>query len=164
MLPYSTTQDFTRLPDQNSNEAPRLFHSLFKWIQVFDIEVRSGRASTGDGQCFCWGKSMTTLRGYIATSGSSRASAKALYPIFFQISPFGPIASECCAELTILMSKVQNGLWQIGSLDNAADLDSPFFFDEFADNVQEVGRELSTEISKPRACLHHLNYIPRNTI
>ena len=40
------------------------------------------------------------------------------------------------------MREVQNGLRQIRGLDDAAHFDGAFVFDEFADEVEEVGGEL----------------------
>ena len=46
------------------------------------------------------------------------------------------------------MGEVENGLWEVCSLDDAADLDSAFVFDEFADQEQEFRGELKTVSTK----------------
>jgi len=52
------------------------------------------------------------------------------------------IALERSTQCRILVSEVKNVLRQARSLDDAADLDRAFFFDEFADGVQKIWREL----------------------
>ena len=52
------------------------------------------------------------------------------------------IALERSTQCRVLMCEVKNVLRQARSLDGAADLDRAFFFDEFADGVQKVRREL----------------------
>lgn len=51
-------------------------------------------------------------------------------------------AAECGAQLAVLMCEVQDGLGQVGGLDDTSDLDRALFFDELAHHEQEFGREL----------------------
>lgn len=57
-------------------------------------------------------------------------------------SSIATAAAEHGTELAVLVREVQNRLRQVGSLDNASDLDGAFVFDEFADHEQELRREL----------------------
>ena len=40
------------------------------------------------------------------------------------------------------MCKIEDMLWQAGSLNDTSDFHSTFFFDKFADGVEQAGGEL----------------------
>jgi hypothetical protein len=64
-----------------------------------------------------------------------------------QRSSIAATAPERRTQLAVLVREIQDRLRQVGRLDNTADLDGPFFLDEFADHVQEFGGELALLIS-----------------
>ncbi len=49
------------------------------------------------------------------------------------------IASESGAQLSIVMCQIQHWLRQARGLNDTADLDGSFFFDELTDSVEEIG-------------------------
>lgn len=51
-------------------------------------------------------------------------------------------ATEGSTQLAVLVGEIEDRLGQVGGLDDAADFDSAFFLDEFADSVEEFRREL----------------------
>lgn len=58
------------------------------------------------------------------------------------LSAIAPIRPERSATFYVTIRKIQYGLWEAGCLHNTADLHRAFAFDEFADGVEQRGREL----------------------
>lgn len=57
-------------------------------------------------------------------------------------SSIAAAAAECSTELAVLMREIQNGLGEVGRLDDAPHLDSTLVLDQLAHQVQELGGEL----------------------
>lgn len=53
-----------------------------------------------------------------------------------------------------MVREIEHGLRQIRGLGNTAHLDGAFFFNDFADQAQQVGRELIHFISAAPCSLH----------
>lgn len=51
------------------------------------------------------------------------------------------------------MREVEDWLGEVRGLDDAAHFDGAFFLDEFADGVEEVGRELQMQVSHAKGRL-----------
>lgn len=51
-------------------------------------------------------------------------------------------AAECSTQLAVLMCKIQDGLGQIGCLNDASNLDSTLILDQLTYQVQELRRKL----------------------
>lgn len=70
-------------------------------------------------------------------------SLKNMY-LLLKDSTIATTTPECSTKRRVLVRQIQNVLRQLGCLDDTANLDCAFVFDELADGEEEVGRELRT--------------------
>lgn len=59
-----------------------------------------------------------------------------LLPCYLSLRPTAPKGHT---YLTVLVGQVKHLLWQIGRLDNAANLDSTLLFDKFSYRIKQFG-------------------------